>query len=105
MVQILNDRNLTSILNKNDVVVVDFYADWCEPCQLLKPTLEEISETMAGKALISRIDVDLYPEQTKLFDIKKIPTLVYFKRGKLVSKQVKFHTKFIIKEYINQLIG
>lgn len=78
----LNATNFASeVLNATQPVVVDFYADWCGPCKMLAPTLEEIATEQAGRAKVAKLNVDLYPEIAQRYDVQALPTLLYFQHG------------------------
>ena len=105
MIKQLNNINFQHTINNNNVVLVDFYADWCGPCQALHPTLETLDKEFEGKAIISKINVDKNPELSKQFDVRSIPALFYFKNGKLVGKQNGMQQKNTISHHLNTLIN
>lgn len=73
---------------QGDLVIVDFYADWCGPCQMLAPNLEQLDQEMSVK--IVKINVDDIPDIARMFRIMSIPTLLLFKDGKLVKKELGY---------------
>jgi thioredoxin 1 len=75
----LNNSNFQETINSNDVVLVDFYADWCGPCVAFNPTLEDISTEYRNKAVVAKINVDKNPELSQSFNIRSIPSIIYFK--------------------------
>ena len=101
----LNNKNFQHTIKRNEVVLVDFYADWCGPCQALHPTLETLDKEFEGKAIISKINVDKNPELSKQFDVRSIPALFYFKNGNLVGKQNGMQQKNTISHHLNTLIN
>jgi thioredoxin 1 len=101
----LNNKNFQHTIKRNEVVLVDFYADWCGPCQALHPTLEILDKEFEGKAIISKINVDKNPELSRQFDIRSIPALFYFKNGNLVGKQNGMQQKNTISHHLNTLIN
>ena len=105
MVQQLNNSNFAETIQSNEVVLVDFYADWCGPCQALKPTLNDLAEDFDGKAIISKINVDANPELSAQFGVRSIPALFYFKKGELVGRQLGVQSKNALTENLNNLIG
>jgi len=78
----LTDKNFESeVLQSNQPVLVDFYADWCGPCKMIAPTLEEIAGEQAGRAKIGKLNVDQYPDIAQRYDVQALPTLLYFRDG------------------------
>lgn len=104
MTQIIDSQNFELTVKDNNVVLVDFYADWCGPCQALLPTLENISDQYKDQAVIAKVNVDKNPELSRLFQVRSIPALFYFKNGKVVDKQVGLQSKSSISETINKLL-
>ncbi len=85
----VNDINFDEVVLKSDKpVIVDFWAEWCGPCRTIAPFLEEISKEFEGKAVVVKCDVDNSPEVTVKFSIRNIPTVLFFKNGKVADKQV-----------------
>ena len=76
------------VLNSSEPVVVDFWAEWCGPCKMIGPSLEEIATEMAGKVKIVKMNVDENPGVPGTFGIRSIPTLILFKDGKAASQKV-----------------
>lgn len=85
----LTDANFDEIVMKSDKpVLVDFWAVWCGPCRMVGPIVEELSKDYEGKALVGKVDVDNNPNISMKFGIRNIPTLLIFKNGQIVDKQV-----------------
>ncbi|MFN3316064.1 MAG: thioredoxin [Raineya sp.] len=84
----ITDANFQEIINSDKPVLVDFWAEWCGPCLMLGPTVEELAEEMDGKAIIGKLNVDHNPNTAAQFGIRSIPTLLVFKGGEMVGKQV-----------------
>ena len=76
------------VLQADKLVIVDFWAEWCGPCRMVGPIVEELASDYEGKAVIGKVDVDNNPETAAKFGIRNIPTLLFFKNGEIVDKQV-----------------
>jgi thioredoxin 1 len=101
----VNDINFDDLVIKSDKpVVVDFWAEWCGPCRMVAPIMEEISHEYEGKVLVVKCDVDSSPGISAKYSITNIPTILFFKDGKIADKQVGAVPKnnFVIK--LNALI-
>jgi thioredoxin 1 len=85
-------------------VVVDFWAEWCGPCKMIGPALEEISADLAGKVTIAKVNVDENPAIAAKFGIRSIPTLMMFKDGKLTGQKVGGAPKSDLAKWINASI-
>ncbi len=105
MLQYLNQTNFDDTLQGNEVVLVDFYADWCGPCKALHPALENLSKDFDGKATIAKVNVDENPELSQQFGVTSIPALFYFKKGELAGKQVGLQTQTAIANNLNSLLA
>ena len=85
----ITDANFDEVVLKSDKpVLVDFWAEWCGPCRMVGPIVEELSKDYAGKAVIGKVDVDSNPNISTQFGIRNIPTILFFKNGQVVDKQV-----------------
>jgi thioredoxin 2 len=84
-----NDANLDKIVSGADVpVLVDFYADWCGPCKVMAPVLDEIARTYMGRVLVLKLDTDRNPQASARYGIRGIPTLILFRSGREAGRQV-----------------
>ena len=79
--------NFNELINSTKPVLVDFYAEWCGPCKMMKPTLEEVKKIMGDAVTIIKVDVDKYESLANSFQIQSVPTLMIFKRGKMLWRQ------------------
>ena len=86
-------------------VVVDFYATWCGPCKLLAPMLDELAGTLTNKIKFVKINVDEAPSLSQRFGIQAIPTLIFFKNGKVADKLIGLPSKDTLKTRLNSLAG
>jgi len=82
------------------MTLVDFYADWCGPCRMLTPVLEELAKDLEGKAKIAKIDIDKAQKTASSFQVTSIPTLILFKDGKEVGRLVGLRDKDTIKDFV-----
>ncbi len=89
-----------SVLKNGKPVIVDFWAEWCQPCKMLAPTVEEIANEYEDKIMVSKLNVDDNPATATKFGIRGIPTLLFFKDGKVVQQIVGVKTKAEIKKII-----
>jgi thioredoxin 1 len=96
----ITDSNFEEIINSEKPVLVDFWAEWCGPCKMIGPLVEELANEFDGKAIIGKVDVDTNPEVSAKFGIRSIPTLLVFKGGEIVDKQVGAVPKSVLSEKI-----
>ena len=89
------------VLQSSEPVVVDFWAEWCGPCKMIGPSLEEIAKEMSGKVKIAKVNVDENPAVFSKLGIRSIPTLMLFKDGKLASQKVGAAPKGELVKWIN----
>lgn len=101
----VNDGNFDEVVLKSDKpVVVDFWAEWCGPCRMIAPAIEEISKEYTGRALVAKCDVDNSPGIATKFGIRNIPTVLFFKDGKVADKQVGAVPKANFVNKLNALL-
>lgn len=97
----ITDSNFNEIVTKNDVVLVDFWAEWCGPCRMIAPMIEELANEYDGKAIIGKLDVDNNQESSIKFGVRSIPTLLVFKNGEMVDRHVGAVPKETLSSSIN----
>lgn len=88
----LNDENFTKTISSG-VTLVDFYADWCGPCRMVAPIIEELASEFSGKATIAKVDIENAQQTTSTFGVTSIPTIILFKDGKEVKRVVGVRDK------------
>ncbi|MGP1923959.1 MAG: thioredoxin TrxA [Arsenophonus sp. NEOnobi-MAG3] len=101
----LSDENFnTTILEAVKPILVDFWAKWCAPCKMIAPILDEIAYECAAKLIIGKLNVEDNPVTAAKYSIRSIPTLVLFKGGELLNKQVGLLSKTQLKEFLDKNI-
>ena len=98
----LTDSNFNDVVSKNRIVLVDFYADWCMPCRMMAPIVEELAKELAGKVLVGKINVDENPATADRFQVFSIPTIVIIKSGKEVDRIIGFVPKSQVEARIKK---
>lgn len=103
MRKIESSQEFDETIKNGNVVIADFYADWCGPCQVQSPILEELSKELDGKVDIIKINVDQQQELALRFGVRSIPTLVFFKDQKTVDTSVGLSSKEELKKKVSTL--
>lgn len=99
--QIKDNEFESEVINSKLPVLIDFWAEWCGPCRMLSPILDQLSEEMDGKVKIVKMNIDENPETPSKFSVRGIPTMLLFKEGKQIATKVGVQPKNALQEWIN----
>ena len=101
----INDSNFEELVLKSDKpVLIDFWAEWCGPCRMVGPYVEEIAKEYEGKAVVGKVNVDDNSGITAKYGIRNIPTILFFKDGNVVDKQVGAVPKNVLAQKLDAII-
>tara|TARA_Y100000816_G_scaffold178615_1_gene129052 strand:+ start:417 stop:740 length:324 start_codon:yes stop_codon:yes gene_type:complete len=97
----INNDNFNEEVNENkDTLIIDFWAEWCGPCKLLSPIIEELAKEFEGKIYFAKVNLDNNQDLAMKFSIRSIPTLLLFKKGQLKDTKVGLLSKSDLKDWI-----
>ena len=100
-----SDNFQTEVLDASAPVLVDFWAEWCMPCRMLAPTIDEIADNFAGKIKVGKVDTDGNQEIGVKYGISAIPTVILFKQGEPVRKFIGLTNKADLESALNEVLG
>ena len=103
---IINDNSFEKeVLKSESLTLVDFWAEWCGPCKMIGPALEEISEEMKNEIRITKLNIDENPSTPQKYGVRGIPTLLLFKNGEVVAEKIGALSKTKLTEWISENIS
>lgn len=100
----INKENYQEIISSEKPVVIDFWAEWCGPCRMVAPIIEELATEYEGRVVIGKCDVEENDDITMKYGVRNIPTIIFLKGGQLVDKQVGAASKDALKAKIEKLL-
>lgn len=101
----ITDANFEEVVLKSDKpVIIDLWAEWCGPCRMVGPIIEEMAVEFEGRAVIGKLDVDNNPETTTRYGVRNIPTILFIKNGEIVDKQVGAVPKNVLVQKLEALL-
>jgi thioredoxin 1 len=100
----ITDATIQDVLQTDKLVIIDFWAEWCGPCKMVGPIIEQIGEEYKEKVVVGKLDVDTNDETTSRYGIRNIPTVLFIKNGTVVDKVVGAGPKNLFTEKINKLL-
>lgn len=101
-IQTLTVSNFDQIVGSPNPVLVDFWAEWCGPCRMIAPMIEDLATTFDGRAVMAKLNVDEHPTVAEKFNVRSIPTLLLFKQGQLVESVVGVQPRETLKRLIEK---
>ena len=101
LIKQLDDENFQEAISSG-LTLVDYFAEWCGPCRMLAPVLEEVAENMKGKLVVAKLDIDSAQKTTQTFEVTSVPTLILFKDGKEVERIVGLRDAEALEELANK---
>ncbi|MAS06953.1 MAG: thioredoxin [Ahrensia sp.] len=104
-VKIDNSNFQSDVLGSSEPVVVDFWAEWCGPCKMISPALEEISEEMDGQVKIAKVNVDENQELAVQYGVRSIPMLLMFKNGEIADQMIGAAPKAKLSDWIKNAVA
>ncbi|WP_158840065.1 thioredoxin [Polaribacter sp. L3A8] len=99
----LEQTDFNNVIENNSSVLLDFYADWCGPCQTLLPTINKLADELKENITIKKVNVDEYPELAAKFNVRNIPTLIFFKNGAPADRHTGLITERNLRSKIDRL--
>ncbi|GHT67772.1 thioredoxin [Bacteroidia bacterium] len=104
MAQQITDANFKELVNGDKPLMVDFWAEWCGPCRMIGPFVEELAQEYEDRVVVGKVNVDENDELAGEFGIRSIPTLLFFKNGEVVDKHVGAASKSLLEEKLKKIL-
>ena len=101
----INDDEFDSTIASSQLVLVDFWAEWCGPCKQIGPILDEIANEMSGKLTVAKVNIDNNPDSPSKYGVRGIPTMILFKDGKAIATKVGSLPKSQLVEWLNSHVA
>ncbi|MCL4306191.1 thioredoxin [bacterium] len=101
----VTDQSFGDTVKSNKLLVVDCYADWCGPCRMIAPIVEDLANEYAGRVAFAKVDVDQSPDVSRQFHVSSIPTLLFFKNGEMVDRQIGALPKHALQARVESLLA
>lgn len=101
----ITDSNFKEVMDTDQPVLVDFWAAWCGPCKMIGPIVDELADDFNGKVVVGKVDVDANPELSVKYGVRSIPTLLFFKNGEIVDKQIGAAPKGLLTQKLEAQIA
>lgn len=101
----MTKKSFAELISGDTPVLVDFYADWCGPCKMMAPILEEIAAEYQGRIKVIKVDVDRNPEAARTYRIQGVPTLILFRNGQIRWQQAGLIPAHLLRQIINQHVN
>ena len=105
MINVTDNDFSSAVLESENPVLVDFWAEWCGPCKMIAPILSEISDEYGEKLIVAKVDVEANPNTPAQFGVRGIPALMVFHRGEVIGTKVGALSKAQLKEFIDECLG
>lgn len=99
----LNENDFKQIIDNNHLVLLDFYADWCGPCNTLSPTISKLAQEFEGEVIIKKVNVDNNKNLASEFGVRSIPTLIYFSNGEEIKRSSGVISEIQLRDELKQL--
>jgi thioredoxin len=100
----ITDANIAGLMAEGKPMIIDFWATWCGPCQMVGPMIEELATEFDGRIIIGKVNVDENSDLPSQYGIRNIPTILFFKNGQVVNKLVGVQSKAKLQEEANKLL-
>lgn len=100
----VTNANYKEVVESGKPVVIDFWAEWCGPCKMMSPIVDELATEYEGRVIVSKCDVDSSDEVAAMYKVRNIPTIIFIKDGKVVDKQVGATTKAALAAKIDAIL-